>query len=1028
MKASIRTKVTVGLLVAGVSCAVVTGWQGYTKGREALLEAAFERLSVVREVKKRQIESYFEAIRGHAASVARSSIGAEAVGAFRRAFELLQASGSPAEYAEKVRRHYEDTYLSQIPEAARSELTELEQLLPTGNGALALQYHYIAQDSPAGDESLVVHGPEDSEYGRVHARYHDEFAHLVEELGYYDLFLIDADSGVILYTVAKEVDLGMSLLSEPYADTNLGRVFKRARSGSQGVVTFVDFEEYAPSYMAPAAFVAAPIYQNGKQTGVLAMQLSIDRIGEIMTGDRQWRQEGLGETGESYIVGGDFTMRSNSRFVIEAPEAYLVQLQEIGTDPETIARIRAYRTSIRLQEVRTEASSEALSGRVDTRILTGYRGVSVLSAYGPLNIPGMNWAIVAEIDMAEITAPVAELKQQLQLAVGLIAALAIVFGALVARMVTGPLLTLTQSVHAFRQGRRDHRVVIRSDDEIGGLGEAFNEMAAKIEEEITEAEQRLTERKTAEKALRAAKEEAEQAAVQVEAARRSMSDLLANLPTHIMMADRDLNITYANPAMTRVLESLKDALPVAPDRVVGSTLGILHQDSSHLIEVLSDPQNLPHRARIQIGPEVVNLLITAIYDQDGEYSGPMVTWEIITEEVRLEQENRAAAERERQQAERERQQAEEERRRSQELQEKVDSMLEVVRAAEKGDLTHKITVGGEDTIGQMGAGLKQFLGELREDIGVISENVRRMTEASNTMMDVSQQMGANAEEASSQTNEVSASARTVRNSLQSVASAVEELTASISEISSNAGEASKMATGAVDMTESTHAVITKLGESSSKISDIIKLITSIAEQTNLLALNASIEAGRAGEAGKSFAVVASEVKQLSQEIAESAGNVRAQIEAIQSDTRNAVEAIREVSTTIEQINRIQAAIAGAVNEQAMTANEISQNIIRAAEGSVNISDHVDSVAETARHTASGAGDTQAAASQLAEMASELQAFVSKFRVGEADLEGREDMVHLIEAVKAAADRSGDGQMAEMASEVMKLLSELQPYG
>ncbi len=501
-----------------------------------------------------------------------------------------------------------------------------------------------------------------------------------------------------------------------------------------------------------------------------------------------------------------------------------------------------------------------------------------------------------------------------------------------------------------------------------------------------------------------------------EEAIQSMSDLLANMPTLIMMADRNQDITYVNPAMMRVLESLKDHLPVSPDQIVGSNMGILHTDLKHQIKNFEDPAHLPRKVQIQVGPEMASLFVTAIYDQQGEYSGPMIIWEIITEEVRLEQENREAAERERQQAE-------DDRRRSQELQEKVDSMLEVVRAAEKGDLTHKIAVGGEDAIGQMGAGLKQFLGELRDDIGVISENVRRMTEASNTMMEVSQQMGANAEEASSETNEVSASARTVRNSLQSVASAVEELTASIGEISSNANEASKMATGAVDMTESTHAVITKLGESSSKISDIIKLITSIAEQTNLLALNASIEAGRAGEAGKSFAVVANEVKQLSQEIAESAGNVRTQIEGIQADTQNAVEAIQDVSTTIQQINDIQATIAGAVNQQEATANEISQNINRAAEGSVNISDHIEGVAETAKHTASNASETQSAAAQLTEMASELQAFVSKFRVEEAGLEGGEEMVHLIEAVKAAADRSGDGQMSQMASEVMKLLSE-----
>ena len=168
--------------------------------------------------------------------------------------------------------------------------------------------------------------------------------------------------------------------------------------------------------------------------------------------------------------------------------------------------------------------------------------------------------------------------------------------------------------------------------------------------------------------------------------------------------------------------------------------------------------------------------------------------------------------------------------------------------------------------------------------------------------------------------------------------------------------------------------------------------------------------------------MADEVKQLSYEITRSTGDVRSQIEAIQSDTQDAVNAVRKVITTIGEINDLQAAIAAAVDQNKASAGKMAQNITLAAEGSLNISDHIDRVAETARITASGAKDSESAASQLAEMAGELQAFVARFKVEGDEAKGKEDIARLVQMVQEKADRSGDHELAETAGEVIKLLS------
>src|SRR5208337_4863225 len=244
----------------------------------------------------------------------------------------------------------------------------------------------------------------------------------------------------------------------------------------------------------------------------------------------------------------------------------------------------------------------------------------------------------------------------------------------------------------------------------------------------------------------------------------------------------------------------------------------------------------------------------------------------------------------------------------------------------------------------------------------------------------SQQITANSEETSAQANVVSTSAQQVSQNLQTVATGAEEMGASIKEIAKNASEAAKVATSAVKVAETTTATVSKLGDSSTEIGQVIKVITSIAQQTNLLALNATIEAARAGEAGKGFAVVANEVKELAKETAKATEDISRKIEAIQTDTKAAVGAIGTISEVINQINGISNTIATAVEEQNATTNEMARNVSEAAKGSGEITSNISGVAEAAQGTTQGAADTQKAAAELAKMATELHGLVEQFKI------------------------------------------------
>jgi methyl-accepting chemotaxis protein len=304
--------------------------------------------------------------------------------------------------------------------------------------------------------------------------------------------------------------------------------------------------------------------------------------------------------------------------------------------------------------------------------------------------------------------------------------------------------------------------------------------------------------------------------------------------------------------------------------------------------------------------------------------------------------------------------------------------VESLDALAAKDLTQDLEVRSADETARMASSLNTAVENLRGALGAIAQNSETLASASEELMAVSTQMGSNAEETSAQSGVVSAASEQVSRSVESVATAVEEMTASIREIAHNSSDAARVASEAVEKAAVTNANVTKLGESSIEIGNVVKVITSIAEQTNLLALNATIEAARAGESGKGFAVVANEVKELANETSRATEDISRRIEVIQGDTQDAVVSIQEITEVINRINDIQNTIASAVEEQAATTNEIGRNVSEAAKGTSEIAQNITGVAQAAHSTADGVGSTQQAATELSRMAQELKTLVGEF--------------------------------------------------
>jgi methyl-accepting chemotaxis protein len=855
----LRNLILLALLGVSLIPLAILGTMMYRSAAESLRQQAFARLEAVRTITGKSVERYFDTLRSELRVVAADESTRDAIREFATAFreggdaaERDDSNAVAAFYARDFNAEYRKRNGVDAPTDGW-----IDALGPAG---VKLQEAYIARNpNPLGAKFRLDDAGDGSPYSAAHAKRHPFYREMLERYGVYDIFLIDAESATIVYTVFKEIDFTASLRRGPLADTNFSKAVNDAlTTGKPGSVAYGQYDRYLPSYMDPAGFIVSPVFDDGKVIGAIAFQIPLDKTTEII-GERT----GMGETGETYAVGPDKMFRSNSRFAERYGVTTTIINPKITVDT---APVRA-------------AIEDASSG---TALGLDYRGVPVLSSWQPVTIdpgePGgggkVSWALVSEIDEAEVMAPVQKLKR---LAVGLAVATA--------------------------------------------AGIAL--LSWFIARRLTKDQDKL----------------------------QLVSQLVDNAAVRLVLANRDLEITYLNPAARKAFETMRDSLPCAPDDLLGRPVDILLDDPERQRALLATAASLPQRLTSRLGDDVLDLNVSAIRDGRGAFIGPLVSWDTITERVRAQEaetvlRNDLAATKT-------------------DLEGKVKLLAAVFEGAAQGDLTLPIGFSGTDDMGRLADHARKMLDELRRIIRQIVDSSSQQTDGARMIAESSAQLSDGAQSQAASVEEMTAS--------------VEQLIGSIEQISRGAVISRDRATNAAEIARAGGIAVQEaiesmhlIRKSSDEINEIIRVIGEIASQTNLLALNAAIEAARAGEHGLGFAVVADEVRKLAERSSDAARRITDLINESRQRVHEGARVSERVGKSLESI--VAAAAQTLEGVEAITSATDSQ-LANAAE----VKAAIRSVSQTTESNAASSEELAASAEELDAQGQDLRNIVKRFR-------------------------------------------------
>lgn len=481
-KLGVQSKVLAMVLLASLLSLLLTGLLSYNIGSRVLTTAVTNQLVAMRNARAEALKDYFGFLRNHVLTMSEGFLVVDSIRDFRAAYPKLENIKLNPEQRKKLVAYYTDVFIPKLKKNVEGD-PALATYLPQNGADSFFSYYYTANNPNPENFELLDDAGDGSEYSAFHRKYNKPFRRLAKIFGYSDVFLVDIDTANVVYSVAKEADMGSNLKTGVFADTALARTFDEVRkSRDPNFVYISDIEHYKASFGEPAFFIGSTVFDGDKFIGALIYQINPEEIDRVMTFNRKWELKGLGKTGEAFVVGQDFKLRSSLRTFLQNPDQYFQTLRSGGVSQEKIDWIKRANSPVLIQEVKTEGAKLSLAGQSGEMEEVDYRGKRVLKSFQPLRIGKHEWGLVVKIDRAEALQGVRHMRDALLLLGAILIPLLTLMSLALARSFIRPIQRLMGATKQIIAGDSAVQVKVDSADEFGELSSSFNSMAATLQQ------------------------------------------------------------------------------------------------------------------------------------------------------------------------------------------------------------------------------------------------------------------------------------------------------------------------------------------------------------------------------------------------------------------------------------------------------------------------------------------------------------------------------------------------------------------